>query len=99
MMANDGGGGGGGVGGGRGGGGEGVFSSGLPEEEQEAPRRTRMMTHTMRERLSEKNGPHKTVFGVLSNKKYEVCEEDHALRTIQTKHSSVCMIYEHNTDI
>lgn len=31
-----------------------------------------MMTHTMRERLSEKNGSHKTVFGVLSNKKYEV---------------------------
>ncbi|CAM9356873.1 unnamed protein product [Scytosiphon promiscuus] len=29
------------------------------------------MTHTMRERLSEKNGAHKTVFGVLYNKKYE----------------------------
>lgn len=58
-------------GGGAGGreGGEGLFCSRLPEEEQEPPR---MMTHTMRERLSEKNGPHKTVFGVLSNKKYEV---------------------------
>lgn len=32
----------------------------------------RIITHTMRERLSEKNGPRKTVFGVLSNKKYEV---------------------------
>lgn len=30
------------------------------------------MTHTMRERLSMKNGPHKTVFGVLSNEKYKV---------------------------
>lgn len=30
------------------------------------------MTHTMRERLSEKNGPHKTVFGVLANEKYKV---------------------------
>lgn len=43
--------------------------SGSPEEE-EPPK---IMTHTMRERLSEKNGPRKTVFGVLSNKKYEVC--------------------------
>eukprot|EP00903_Cladosiphon_okamuranus_P013384 g12472.t1 len=40
---------------------------GLPQE-AEPPR---IMTHTMRERLSEKNGPRKTVFGVLSNKKYE----------------------------
>lgn len=31
-----------------------------------------MMTHSMRERLSEKNGSRKTIFGVLSNKKYEV---------------------------
>lgn len=46
----------------------GVHSSGLPQEE-ELPT---IMTHTMRERLSEKNGPRKTVFGVLSNKKYEV---------------------------
>lgn len=50
-------------------------SGGLPheggeEEEEEEPPKT--MTHSMRERLSEKNGPRKTVFGVLSNKKYEV---------------------------
>lgn len=46
----------------------GIDGDRLPEEE-EPPR---IMTHTMRERLSEKNGPRKTVFGVLSNKKYEV---------------------------
>ena len=46
----------------------GIHIGGLSEEE-EPPR---IMTHTMRERLSEKNGPRKTVFGVLSNKKYEV---------------------------
>lgn len=48
---------------------DGRFAEEEEEEEEEPPR---MMTHTMRERLSEKNGPHKTVFGVLSNKKYEV---------------------------
>lgn len=48
----------------------GIDSGRLPEEEEEPP--PRIMTHTMRERLSEKNGPRKTVFGVLSNKKYEV---------------------------
>lgn len=46
-----------------------AHSGRLPEEEEPPPR---TMTHTMRERLSEKNGPRKTVFGVLSNKKYEV---------------------------
>lgn len=40
--------------------------------EESIDEQPRMITHTMRERLSEKNGPHKTVFGVLSNKKYEV---------------------------
>lgn len=48
---------------------DGRFGGEEEEEEEEPPR---MMTHTMRERLSEKNGHHKTVFGVLSNKKYEV---------------------------
>ena len=47
-----------------------IDSGRLPEEE--APPPPRIMTHTMRERLSEKNGPRKTVFGVLANKKYEV---------------------------
>lgn len=42
--------------------------------EESVNEQPRMMTHTMRERLSEKNGPHKTVFGVLSNKKYEVAD-------------------------
>lgn len=42
------------------------------EEEEEQEQQPRTMTHTMRERLSEKNGAHKTVFGVLHNKKYEV---------------------------
>lgn len=46
------------------------------QEDEETPK---TMTHTMRERLSEKNGAHKTVFGVLSNKKYEVGGIDNIL--------------------
>ena len=46
-----------------------AMASGATERREERPR---VMTHSMRERLSEKNGSRKTIFGVLSNKKYEV---------------------------
>lgn len=54
------------------------MASGATERLEERPR---VMTHSMRERLSEKNGSRKTIFGVLSNKKYEV-------RRIQSSYSS-----------
>eukprot|EP00904_Undaria_pinnatifida_P013883 jgi/Undpi1/9625/HiC_scaffold_27.g12081.m1 len=44
------------------------MASGTTDRLEERPR---VMTHSMRERLSEKNGSRKTIFGVLSNKKYE----------------------------
>lgn len=49
-----------------------MASSEAAERFEEPPK---TMTHSMRVRLSEKNGPHKTVFGVLSNKKYQVRTE------------------------
>lgn len=39
---------------------------------KEASKVSIMNRRSMRERLSEKNGPHKTVFGVLPNEKYQV---------------------------
>lgn len=73
-------------GGGRGGGGGRVLRGRLAAEEKESPR---TMTHTMRERLSEKNGPHKTVFGVLSNKKYEVRKECVSYKDRHTVHTQI----------
>lgn len=56
------------------------------EGEEEEEERPRTMTHTMRERLSEKNGAHKTVFGVLYNKKFEV--RDKALECALLPHQT-----------